>query len=132
MGTAAVIAQMPLHAHAATCTDSNWSGAFGYKLTGSSDNGQFTGRRAAVGTLVSDGKGNLTGTETQSTDGTITTGLTFAGTYTVLKDCSGTATVTLSSTEVRHFNVVIVSTGKEVIGIQTDHDTEVTMTVTKQ
>jgi hypothetical protein len=123
------------------CSNASWDGTFGYTLTGQNVSGNNPGPRAAVGQLTADGRGNLSGNESKSSNGTISTGLTFTGTYSVLIDCTGSGTVTLSDGEVRDFNFVLIRqtplgtiTGWETVGvmaIQTDQGTVKTMSATK-
>jgi len=103
------------------CNYGNLNGNFGFTLTGSRTDTN-PGARSAVGQLTADGNGNLSGSETQSNNGTIVTGVTEQGTYTVNSNCSGSATLTLSKgdTTTRHFNFEILHNSEEVLGIVTD------------
>ena len=114
------------------CTNASWDGSYGYKLEGDRIGGTDPGPRAAVGKIVADGHGNLSGTETKSKDGVILQGLTFTGTYQMLTDCTGSGTVTISDGEVRHFNFVVVEQSEEVVAIQTDQGRVTTVTATRQ
>lgn len=92
-------------------------------LTGSRTDSN-PGARAAVGQLTADGNGSLAGSETQSNNGTIVTGVTEAGTYTVNPDCSGSGSATLTlnkgDTATRHFNFEILHNSEEFVAIVTD------------
>jgi hypothetical protein len=107
------------------CYSNNLQGTFGFTLTGTRNTtGANPGPRAAVGQFTVDGSGNLTGSETQSNNGTIVTGVTETGTVTINADCSGSATITLKGTGVdtttRHFNFQILHNSQEIIAIVTD------------
>ena len=80
-------------AHAA-CTNASLTGVYGIVFNGLNGQGQPT---TGVFQFTSNGAGTLTaGTAYQSTDGTITPppGVSFTGTYMVVKNCTGTATIT--------------------------------------
>ena len=75
------------------------SGAnFNHSLKGTFSFGSFNvyyGFEPAVGTLTFDGEGNVSGTMDINVDGTVCTGTTLSGTYTVNSDkLTGTATLT--------------------------------------
>jgi hypothetical protein len=126
---------LPLYANAEplkSCTNASWEGNYGFKLVGERIGGADPGPRAGVGRVISDGHGNISGTETKSSNGTIVQGLTFSGNYTILTDCTGSGSVMLSDGEMRHFNFVVVEQGEEVIAIQTDPGRVTTITATKQ
>ena len=126
---------LPLWANAApvkSCTNQSWEGNYGYLLTGDRLIAPNPGPRAAVGRISADGNGNLAGTETKNENGTIITGLSFNGSYSMLTDCTGTGVLTLSNGEVRNFNFVVVEDGERVLFIQTDGGRVITFTATKQ
>jgi hypothetical protein len=104
-----------------SCNNYSLNGDFGFTLTGSRTDSN-PGPRAAVGELTADGNGNLSGSETQSNNGTIVTNVTEKGTYTVNSDCSGSATLTLSKGDstTRHFNFEILHNSEEFFAIVTD------------
>src|SRR5262249_20220121 len=68
------------------CTRASFQGAFGYTFTGLSGINALP--FAAVGRLVADGQGNVSGSETQSDNGEISR-RTYTGTYKVNSDCTG-------------------------------------------
>jgi len=83
---------------------------------------------AIVGQVKLDGKGNLSGIETVSVGGTISA-VQFTGTYTENPDCLGTVQITSPAFPApANFNAVVVNSGKELLLIQTDNNTEVTGT----
>jgi hypothetical protein len=75
----------------------------------------------------------ITGHVSASEDGTIRT---FAeepvtGSYTVAKNCRGTATITPKGLSEMHFNLVVVDGGNEMLAIETDAGTVVSGTLAK-
>ena len=110
--------------YGSSCDYSSLQGTFGFTLTGSRNTGTNPGPRAAVGQITFDGRGNLTGSETQSNNGVIVKNVTETGTVTVNQDCSGSATVTLSGSGVdttkRTFNFQILHNSEEIFAIVTD------------
>lgn len=75
---------------------------------------------ATVGQVTLDGKGNLSGTETESNDGVIST-FSVSGTYTESANCNGTAQITPSGGTAQNFNTVVVNSGKELLLLETDN-----------
>jgi hypothetical protein len=72
-----------------------------------------------VGAVTLDGKGNISGTETFTTNGVIET-LSVTGTYTENSNCTGTWQITPTGGTPTHFNTVIVNSGNDLLLIQTD------------
>jgi len=103
-------------ASAATCSTATFKGVYGYIFSGIGGDGT---PRAIVGQGTADGEGNLSGTVTKSRDGTILI-LTFTGTYSVAKNCTGSLTFTDSDGETRHVAFVFDNTNKGLQGVQTD------------
>ncbi len=100
----------------ATCSDATLKGVYGFIFSGLGGDGT---PRAIVGQATADGKGNLSGTLTKSRDGTILE-LTFTGTYSVAKNCTGSATYNDQDGETRHVNFVFNNGNKGWQAIQTD------------
>lgn len=75
-----------------------------------------------VGQLTLDGNGGITGNETFSVGGTISS-LTVTGTYSVSSDCTGTVQITPAGLGVSNFNIVFVGSGREILLIETDPST---------
>jgi hypothetical protein len=77
------------------CNNHSLSGAYGFAIEGQAFDatGQEVAEFADAGRIVFDGRGNLTGTDTEGLNGLINKGLTFSGTYSVQGDCTGTANV---------------------------------------
>jgi len=103
------------------------SGAnFNHSLKGTfsfrSFNGYY-GFEPAVGTLTFDGEGNVSGTMDINVDGTVCTGTTLSGTYTVNSDkLTGTATLTPKNTSASckysyNSTLVFPSTGTGVVSL---------------
>ncbi len=105
----------------ATCTVAGIKGNFGIEASG-----VFLGVGAVAldGLFMLDGKGNVSGTESGSIAGSIFTGQSASGTYTVASNCTGTITVTvLGQTE--HSSFVVTNGGKELLVVETDANTVV-------
>jgi len=105
----------------ATCTVAGLKGSFGIEASG-----DFIGVGAVAldGLFTLDGKGNVSGTESGSIAGSIFTGQSVSGTYTVASNCTGTITVTvLGQTE--HSSFVVTNGGKELLVVETDANTVV-------
>jgi len=103
------------------CSNASLTGTFAYTLTETViAPPAIAGPSAEVGTQTFDGKGATTGTATLSANGTIFQ-LTFAGTYTVNPDCTGTFTLQIAGTPItQHVFFVIDDSGAEFRAIETD------------
>jgi len=75
-----------------------------------------------VGQVTLDGKGNISGTETFANNGVIST-LSVTGTYTENSSCTGTWTIIPSGGGATNFNTVVVNSGKELLLIESDNNT---------
>ena len=118
---------------ASGCTNASIAGAYGLTATGAlfGPNGTRSGI-ALLGRSLYDGQGRLTGTQTDSIDGTIEQ-FTLAGTYAVQPDCTGSETFTfIPSGEVVHADFVVVAQSHAIILIDTDAGTMLTVTATRQ
>jgi hypothetical protein len=118
---------------ASGCTNASIAGPYGLTATGTlfGPNSTHSGI-ALVGRSVYDGQGRLTGTQTDSIDGTIEQ-FTLAGTYAVQPDCTGSETFTfIPSGEVVHADFVVVAQGHTILLIDTDAGTMLTVTATRQ
>lgn len=105
----------------ATCTLAGLKGNFGIEATGVFIS---VGAVALDGLFALDGKGNVSGTESGSIAGSIFTGQSVSGTYTVASNCTGTMTVTvLGQTE--HSSFVVTNGGQSLLVVETDVSTVV-------
>jgi len=105
----------------ATCTVAGLKGTFGIESSG-----VFIGVGAVAldGLFTLDGKGNVSGSESGSIAGSIFTGQSVSGTYTVASNCTGTLTLTvLGQTE--HASFVMTNSGKGMLVVETDATTVV-------
>jgi hypothetical protein len=105
----------------ATCTLAGLKGNYGIEASG-----VFIGVGAVAfdGLFSLDGTGKVSGTESGSIAGTIFTGKSVSGTYTVASNCTGTMTVTvLGQTE--HSSFVVTNSGKGLLLVETDATTVV-------
>ena len=103
-------------ASAATCSNASLKGVWG-SLDAGFNNGQ---PEATLTQVTFDGNGNLSGTLTNSTDGTISTG-TFTGIYSVSKNCTGFFTLNLPGGKVAHSNFALDDSKKGAQTIRTDN-----------
>jgi hypothetical protein len=106
----------------ATCTNLGVKHTYATEATGLIIG---TGQVAFVGQLKLNGAGALTGTETISLNGAITSGVPVTGTYQINSNCTGTAAITPQGSPTRNVNLVIVNGGKELMVIETDANTVV-------
>jgi hypothetical protein len=109
-----------------TCTDLGVKHTYATTATGLIIG---TGQVAFVGQLKLNGLGALTGTETISLNGAITTGVSVTGTYQIKSNCTGTAAITPQGSPTRNVNLVLVNGGKELMVIETDASTVVVGTL---
>ena len=98
---------------AASCSNASLTGIYGIISSGTNTSGA---QAAGVYQVDSDGSGGLTGTGTQSTNGTILS-LTLTGTYSIAANCTGTITLQDQLNDVVHFNIMLdnASAGFEMI-----------------
>lgn len=102
-------------AQAATCTLVTVSGNYAVAMIGQQA-GVF---QTEVFRLTSDGNGNLSGSGAESTNGTIHTGVTASGTYTVSSNCTFTSTTTDGIGNTFNITGEIAQNGAQITGIST-------------
>lgn len=128
-------AVVPASAQDQACSAASLNGAFGYSLKGTVyDSQYYTYLIGAVGRIVADGNGAVTGTMSLNFDGTAAR-TQFTGTYTIDADCTGTmaiSTTLVGSNGTTHFDFVILDDGKTVELVQTDSPFIVTGTMKLQ
>jgi hypothetical protein len=122
-----------------TCNSAGVKGSFAFEATGAYVAGApATGAVDFIGELKfkinPSGEGEITGHLASSEDGTYQT---FAdepvtGSYTVDKNCMGTATITPKGLPEMHFSFVVVDWGRELLAVETDADTIVSGTLVKR
>jgi hypothetical protein len=118
---------------ASGCTNASIAGAYGLTATGTifGPNGTHSGI-ALVGRTVYDGHGGLTGTQTDSQDGSIER-FTLAGTYSVQPDCTGTQSFTFRpGGEMVHADFVVVADSHAIFFVDTDPGVVLTVSATRQ
>jgi len=120
LAVSAGICTPALHAHPLQCSSESLTGAYGFQLTGSFIPGGIS--FAATGRFVSDGHGAVTGSIVESVNGGISTG-SFTATYTVADDCTGVAVLKFDRGLQTTISFTIVSSGREVLLIDTDPGT---------
>ncbi len=106
------------------CSKANLHGIFGYSSTGtlleSYVPAPYAGPFGEVGRQAFDGRGNTSGSASTSSNGNISP-VTFAGTYTINADCTGSMTLNVSPFDsVVHAYIVIDEEGAELRAIGTD------------
>ena len=101
------------------CSDHSLRGAYGFASDGQvfDASGKEFAEVAAAGRVVFDGRGGLTGRETESFNGVITD-IPFSGSYSVQPDCTGTAIIHNGQTA--HLKLMLVEGGQEVNFIDQD------------
>jgi hypothetical protein len=122
-----------------SCHIAGVQGRFGFEATGVFVAGPpATGAVDFIGELSfqinSSGEGEISGQLATSEDGTYQT---FAdepitGSYTVDKNCRGTATIKPKGLPEIHFSFVVVDCGKELLAVETDANTVVSGTLVKR
>jgi hypothetical protein len=102
------------------CSVATLNGSFGFTFTGTANTPGGPSQRGGVGRIVFDGRGNLIGTVTSNSDGTVLR-RTFVGTYTVAADCTGSFSNTFTDALDGRatFDVVIDDDGREYRTITT-------------
>ena len=104
------------------CTVATLKGNYVYAQDGFNIAGDTAAQRtpfAQIGREIFDGKGNMTGTASASLNGTVVHS-TYAGTYAVNPDCSGTVTFTDNLSQTFHYDIFIKDGGREFVFVQTD------------
>jgi len=98
------------------CTNQTLVGRYGFTGEG------FFGAPAPaadVGTFVSDGEGNISGSDTINPGGKVTS-RTFTGTYNVSSDCTGTVALLFTPALAVDLAIVVDDRGREVRALQTN------------
>jgi len=107
-----------------SCSNSSLSGAYGFAGTGTDASANPV---ALAGLYNADGNGNLTGTQTESVNGTLSLNVPISGTYTINSNCNGTATITPKGGPAAHYNLTLASAGSRAFSLETDSGTIITM-----
>ena len=97
------------------CSNTTIQGSWGFLLTGANSNKLA----AVVGQIIADGKGGLSGSETISSNGVISSNVALTGSYSITTACTGTATITPSGFPAAKYNLTVVSTGKQIEMVDT-------------
>ena len=106
LGVGLVMSALP----GSACSNTTIRGSFGFLITGANGNKLA----AVVGLITADGKGGLTGSETISNVGVISSSVALTGTYSITTTCTGTATITPSGFPAAKYNLTVVSAGKQI------------------
>ena len=110
------------------CSNASFKGSYGASCGGFVGAGPL----AVIGVLTADGKGNISGVETLSVNGVITSGVTLTGTYTVNADCTGSIETTAPDDAVTDHDFVLDDNKKEIRIIVTETGAVVVCTGRKQ
>ena len=110
------LALMAVGRAGATCSTATLTGNFGFVLSGMNSSLFFT---SSMGLVNADGKGGLTGTETISNDGNITSS-TVTGSVVINANCSGTVSITPSGESTQFYSVVVDSKNTQLGMVQTN------------
>lgn len=101
----------------AACSNATLKGDYGFTLTGVNSSAVLT---AIVGQITANGAGGLTGTQTMSDNGVISSNVALTGSYAISSNCKGTATITPTGSSAAHYTLVIDSKNTQVEMVQTD------------
>jgi hypothetical protein len=120
------------------CSVASLSGTYGSTATGMTGLGPYSvplpdGARAnmaTVGQFQFDGRGGLTGADRRSTDGALVARV-YTGAYTVLSDCTGIMTITLTAGSPEEFAFVLVDGGRQLHALAITPGEVVTVHATK-
>jgi hypothetical protein len=93
-----------------SCSLATLHGTYLFAGDGWSVSGGSATATAVVGSERYDGTGHVQGIVTSSTNGAITRGTRYTATYTVVANCPGPETVTISGTAI-HFDLYIAPSG---------------------
>ncbi|MGA9352397.1 MAG: hypothetical protein WBV46_01820 [Terriglobales bacterium] len=100
------------------CSNATLKGSFGFVLTGVNSSEVLT---ATVGQMTADGSGGLTGSETVSNDGVITSNVSMTGSYSLAKNCTGTATITPAAGSASNYSLVVIGTQIQMVETDTGY-----------
>jgi hypothetical protein len=98
-------------AFGASCSNASMKGGYGFSVTGYDKSGNLL---AVVGQFNANGKGSLTGVETESDNGQVLANVPIKGTYTIKSDCNGSAVIAAKGGKGSKLDVVVVGGGKAV------------------
>ena len=130
---AATISKAQSTGETQACTTATLVGPYGYLLQGNLIEQGSLAPYADMGSLSADGNGKFSGSGAESLAGTIASGTTITGTYTVNTDCTGSASLTYSNgLGPFHFNLVILNNGQEIRLVQNDSGSIVSGTARQQ
>lgn len=111
------------------CSLGSLAGAYGFTLAGT--NVGLGVQFAIGGRFTADGEGKFHGNGTESVSGQVFR-TSFTGTYEIDAECTGSATLTFEGGDNAHLDFVLVSSGDEVMLIDSDSGTVETGVAKKQ
>ncbi len=104
------------------CTNATLTGTYAYLLQGSLVSQGSLVPYADMGSLTADGKGNFSGSGTESFAGTIESGTAITGTYVVNTDCTASTSLTYTNgIGTFHYNLLVLNNGTSFTLVQTDN-----------
>lgn len=93
------------------CSNATLKGNYGFVLNGVTNTSALT---ATVGQIAANGSGGLTGSETVSKNGVITSDVAITGSYALNKNCTGTASITPTGGSASNYSIVAIGTQIEM------------------
>lgn len=87
-----------------------------------------SGPIGCVGQVILDGKGNVSGTVTENSNGSVASA-SISGGYTVSANCLGTVSISSLAFGTLNFSFVLVNSGNELQMIETDSNTYISGTM---
>jgi hypothetical protein len=102
------------------CSNASIKGSYGFILTGVNSSSTLA---AIVGEITADGKGGLTGSETISNDGVISSSVAVTGSYSMKSNCNGTASITPTGFPTANYRLTIASAATQIDMVDTDSGT---------
>jgi hypothetical protein len=100
----------------AACSNATIKGGYGFLLTGTN----ATSLAAVVGQFTADGNGGLTGSETVSNNGVISSSVPLTGSYSINSSCAGNARLSASGLSAAKYSLTVVSAGKQIEMVDAD------------
>jgi hypothetical protein len=107
-------------AGSAACSKSTLKGVYAVLDAGTANTIQLD---AFSNQFTADGLGNLTGTQTSSQNGAITSSVATTGTYQINSNCTGSISITPLGGAASNYNLVVITGTKPLLVIDTDANT---------
>jgi hypothetical protein len=115
---ALVLTAIPLHAQTPSCTNAVFKGTYYFLVNGSVIPGNQNLPYGSLGKAIADGQGGITGSAVTTVNG-VTSAFTITGTYSIGQNCSGTTTLTATSSSTQPntvtVNLQVVDNGQSAV-----------------